>query len=211
MVGWKGVGTMVSTKVNIKKVALSLFATYGYAGTSMKNISDGVGISKASLYSHYSGKEDILFAVYEDLVEDYIQLHNRLFDEAKNMLVSDQLEHLFKGYILHYYQNREVQAFWEQVTFLTPPEIREKILSNLAEIDQHIHDKMVEIFQQAMDQQLIRKDHPTKMVVSFRSMRDGLLKWMLIIPKIKVDLVSSFWSDFWYGLETRNNKDNGGI
>lgn len=151
----------------------------------MKNISDGVGISKASLYSHFSGKEDILFAVYEDLVEDYIQLHNRLFDEAKNMLVFDQLEHLFKGYILHYYLHREVQAFWEQVTFLTPPEIREKILSNLAEIDQHIHDKIVGIFKQAMDQQLIRKDHPTKMVVSFRSMRDGLLKWMLIIPKNK--------------------------
>jgi AcrR family transcriptional regulator len=47
-------------KANILNVALRLFAARGFAGTSIRDISNEVGLQPASLYSHYKGKKEIL-------------------------------------------------------------------------------------------------------------------------------------------------------
>jgi AcrR family transcriptional regulator len=53
------------TREKILKVATKLFAKYGFAGTSMDEIAERVGIRKASLYHHFSSKQEI----YEELIE----------------------------------------------------------------------------------------------------------------------------------------------
>lgn len=47
------------------EVALELFAARGYEGTSLREIADRLGFSKAALYYHYRSKEDILFALVD--------------------------------------------------------------------------------------------------------------------------------------------------
>ena len=49
-----------STKQAILDAALELFSRQGYEATSISQIADAVGIRKASLYSHFTGKQDIL-------------------------------------------------------------------------------------------------------------------------------------------------------
>lgn len=49
-----------STKQAILDAALELFSRQGYEATSISQIADAVGIRKASLYSHFAGKQDIL-------------------------------------------------------------------------------------------------------------------------------------------------------
>jgi len=41
-------------------VALALFSTKGYEATSLREIAEHLGISKASLYYHFKSKEDIV-------------------------------------------------------------------------------------------------------------------------------------------------------
>ena len=48
------------TKKRILETALELFAQRGYLGTSMSDIAQRLGISKAALYKHYTGKQEIL-------------------------------------------------------------------------------------------------------------------------------------------------------
>lgn len=48
------------TKERILETALALFARSGYLGTSMSDIADQLGITKAALYKHYAGKQEIL-------------------------------------------------------------------------------------------------------------------------------------------------------
>jgi AcrR family transcriptional regulator len=47
----------------ILKVAQGLFAHYGFKKTSMDEIACGVHISKATIYTHFSGKEAVFAAV----------------------------------------------------------------------------------------------------------------------------------------------------
>lgn len=48
------------TKTRILETALELFAQRGYLGTSMNDIAQQLGITKAALYKHYAGKQEIL-------------------------------------------------------------------------------------------------------------------------------------------------------
>ena len=52
--------TVESTKERILETALTLFARNGYLGTSMSDIAGALGITKAALYKHYAGKQEIL-------------------------------------------------------------------------------------------------------------------------------------------------------
>src|SRR3569833_1390396 len=52
--------TGAETRAAIRRVALERFTTLGYEATSMREIAETLGSKKASLYYHFSGKEDIL-------------------------------------------------------------------------------------------------------------------------------------------------------
>ncbi len=68
----KGGMTVESTKERILEMALTLFARNGYLGTSMSDIAGVLGITKAALYKHYAGKQEILDRIVERMREmDY--------------------------------------------------------------------------------------------------------------------------------------------
>jgi AcrR family transcriptional regulator len=48
-----------TTKERIFEVALDLFSQKGFDAVSMREIAEAVGIKKASLYSHFSGKDEL--------------------------------------------------------------------------------------------------------------------------------------------------------
>ena len=47
------------------------FLNSGYEGTSIDRIADGAGVSKATVYSHFDGKEQLFEAVIRHKVESY--------------------------------------------------------------------------------------------------------------------------------------------
>lgn len=55
------------TRRRILAVALELFSTRGYAGTSMRDIAETMGMTKAAVYYHFESKEQILEAVTEPM------------------------------------------------------------------------------------------------------------------------------------------------
>ncbi|MCI6836516.1 MAG: TetR/AcrR family transcriptional regulator [Clostridiales bacterium] len=53
------------TKERILETALELFAQNGYLGTSMNDIAGRLGFTKATLYKHYTSKQEILDRIVE--------------------------------------------------------------------------------------------------------------------------------------------------
>ena len=62
-----------NTKQEILEAALDLFSVQGFEATSLSQISDAVGIRKASLYSHFKNKQAILDALVRDVLDRYAQ------------------------------------------------------------------------------------------------------------------------------------------
>ncbi|TCT06315.1 TetR family transcriptional regulator [Paralcaligenes ureilyticus] len=58
----------------IVKEAVRLFTLNGYDATSVDAIASGVGITKASVYHHFSGKEEILSAAMDLILDPLEQL-----------------------------------------------------------------------------------------------------------------------------------------
>lgn len=71
----------ISTKEAILQAATELFSTEGFAGTSMSDLAQTLGLSKAGIYHHFESKESIfqtlLQSTYEDLKELVAQ-HKRI-------------------------------------------------------------------------------------------------------------------------------------
>ena len=60
-----------NTRQAILDAALDLFSVNGYEATSISQLADVVGIRKASLYSHFANKQEILDKVVEMVLDGY--------------------------------------------------------------------------------------------------------------------------------------------
>jgi AcrR family transcriptional regulator len=54
------------TRSRVQKVALELFAEQGYEKTSLREIAERLGVTKAALYYHFKSKEDIVHSFADD-------------------------------------------------------------------------------------------------------------------------------------------------
>jgi len=59
------------TREAIREVALELFSTRGFDQTSLREIAERVGLTKASLYYHYPSKQELLTAIVAPLIEGW--------------------------------------------------------------------------------------------------------------------------------------------
>ena len=59
---------MGDTRQEILDTALELFADQGYDKTSLREIAERIGVTKAALYYHFRSKEDILLALVEPIL-----------------------------------------------------------------------------------------------------------------------------------------------
>ena len=60
-----------ATRERILETALALFSVQGYEATSVAEIASAVGIRKASLYSHFACKQDILDSLLQSIMAHY--------------------------------------------------------------------------------------------------------------------------------------------
>ncbi len=75
-------GDDASTREKILDVALDLFTSQGFDGTSMREIAERVHISKPAIYYHFASKEEILTALHLRLHESVKPTFARLTGQA---------------------------------------------------------------------------------------------------------------------------------
>src|SRR5215216_4602258 len=62
------------TRTRIQQVALQLFTDQGYDKTSLREIAERLGVTKAALYYHFRSKEEIVDSFIEDSANQLDQL-----------------------------------------------------------------------------------------------------------------------------------------
>ena len=99
------------TRSRVQEVALELFAEQGYEKTSLREIAERLGVTKAALYYHFKSKEDIVHS----LTDDYFAEIDDLLDWAKEQPRSDQTRRaILERYVGIVMAGSEVFRFMEQ-------------------------------------------------------------------------------------------------
>jgi AcrR family transcriptional regulator len=101
------------TRTRIQAVALELFIEQGYEATSLREIAERLGVTKAALYYHFKTKEDIVAS----LVQDRIDALEELLDWAEAQPPGPRLrEEIIRRYSdeLHRGRHHDTMRFFER-------------------------------------------------------------------------------------------------
>jgi len=82
------------TSEAILKAATTLFSQKGINGTTTREIADLAGVNIAGLHYHWGGKEDLLQAVYQRVIEELMGLVAKIFENPASRLKENIETHL---------------------------------------------------------------------------------------------------------------------
>ena len=74
--------TKAARRAQIIEAAIDCFLEHGYTNTSMSDIIKASGLSSGSIYSHFSGKEDILIGAVNERLNNVKELYAALPEGA---------------------------------------------------------------------------------------------------------------------------------
>ena len=81
-------GTLaIETAARIRAESLILFARYGYAAVSMRQIAGAVGVMPGALYHHHATKQHLLMALMEDHMHELLAAWTQTDDADRKSVV----------------------------------------------------------------------------------------------------------------------------
>lgn len=89
-------------KTEILEAALELFSKKGFQETTMENIASYIKIARTSLYEYYKSKEDILYSMINEIVEE--ERENELEGSTRTkleMLAAESISRLQRNFTLY--------------------------------------------------------------------------------------------------------------
>ena len=90
---------------DIQLVVAHLFAHKGYHTTSMRGIARELGMNQSSLYHYFNSKEDILFKLMNDAVDDALNTLEEIC--AEDLSPEDKLSKVLAFYTRYYAGHQE--------------------------------------------------------------------------------------------------------
>jgi AcrR family transcriptional regulator len=101
------------TRARIQEVALELFTEQGYENTSLREVAERLGVTKAALYYHFKSKDEIVESIAGDRVAALEDLVAWARTQPRTLAVREELlrryrDELFQG------RRREVMRFLER-------------------------------------------------------------------------------------------------
>ncbi|NDI35105.1 TetR/AcrR family transcriptional regulator [Chengkuizengella sediminis] len=160
------------TKNKILQKSLELFANKGYFETSMEDIAKEVGIKKASLYSHFTGKEDIFSAVFNNILIDYSTFINNLTTFKENVNTEEKLRIIFTRYIKNCRNNAQMD-FWDRYFYYPPEYLKDYIHEKTEETAGDFTKKVAKIIEEGIKKDEFIDKKTSEVALSYYYMMIG--------------------------------------
>ncbi len=106
-----GPAPRTDTRSRVQQVALELFAEQGYEKTSLREIAERLGVSKAALYYHFKSKEDIVHSFTDDYFAEFDALVEWAKAQPRSEATRREVLDRYVGIVL---AGHEVFRFLEQ-------------------------------------------------------------------------------------------------
>lgn len=158
-------------KDTIVRKAAALFRKKGFAGTSMRELAENIGVEASSLYNHIGSKSELLQSICFEVANDFTIHLNKV--EAQPSSASIQLKELIRFHI-HMMTEEYDKVFvanheWKQ--------LEEPYLSNFLNQRKLYENRLTEIIQTGIQKKEFRNVHPYVTVLTILSAVRGLEFW----------------------------------
>jgi AcrR family transcriptional regulator len=196
----------VDKKDEILEATYKHFARRGY-NVSMSDIAKEVGIKPPSLYSHFSGKDEIIYLIVEKQVGSYRNFLNRVYEECKDKVVEEKLETIFFE-IVKYFQDNDKLRFWRNILLIDQDELRKRCNELMIDLELFQIEKMKEVFGQTLlqadsNQGASNQDEIEGNALLFLAMIQGALEGELLCygsTSNAGEFIAKTWRAYWKGM-----------
>ena len=102
-----------TARARIQEVALELFIEEGYDKTSLREIAERLGVTKAALYYHFPTKEDIVSSMVEDRMAKLKELLDWAREQPRTEETRREVIHRYAG-MLQGARHFKIMQFFER-------------------------------------------------------------------------------------------------
>ncbi|WP_019550920.1 TetR/AcrR family transcriptional regulator [Thermus scotoductus] len=157
-----------ATRNRILEEAARLFTEKGYEATSVQDLAEALGLSKAALYHHFRSKEEVLYEISQQALEGL------LLEGKKALAVSDPREALLRfmeGHARFFEENRPFFATMLQGLQSLSPEKQGQIVTLRDQYEEILRT----LLRRGMEKGVFR---PVDVALAGRAVL-SLLNWMI--------------------------------
>lgn len=145
---------------DVTRAAVELFATRGYANTSVQQIVEAAGVTKGAMYHYFESKDDLLFGIYDSLLSlqkahlDEIVARGGSTEEILRAacvdVVETSIDHIDEGAV-----------FFRSMNMLSAPRLQE-----VTRRRRGYHDEFAAIIERGQRERIFRDDIPVALLVA---------------------------------------------
>ena len=182
-------------KNQIEEVATELFKERGYTGTSMRDIAASVGIEASSIYSHITGKEDILQAICFKMAHKFLDGLNFVMADPTQDPVT-KLESAIKKHVQIITGDLSASTvFWNEWRYMSEP-----FFTDFVKMQREYEQKFRYLIQDGVAKGVFKAGNVTFSSMAILSSLNGVQKWH-DYPLPPEDLAEAFAELFIKGLK----------
>jgi AcrR family transcriptional regulator len=179
----------------IYSVVAHLFAHNGYHSTSMREIARELGMNQSSLYHYFKSKEDILYKLMNDAMDDAMATLEEIC--AADLAPEDKLNRVLGFYIRYYAGDQErLILLVNEKNSLT-----EAYRRRLVRKERRYVRLFKDIFEELAGHDRIKEIPPSVAIFAFLGMVHYTIKWYHKDGQVSLDeLADSFLEIFTKGI-----------
>lgn len=171
--------TSMNTKEKILQVAFKTFLNKGYENTSMNDLVQATGISKGSFYYYFSNKK----ALYNAIIDRFfLSFYKTIKWEEYENLSFVEIDKKIKSFYINFVNeinqisNNGLASYY--IMFFEACKLHPKFINEI----QQFYFQLKRVIDQS-----IKKDKLKINSVSIIAKYEGILFWILIFPKEKIE------------------------
>ncbi|WP_160112598.1 TetR/AcrR family transcriptional regulator [Salicibibacter kimchii] len=188
------------TRGKIIQSALSSFATRGYEGTTLSQISDLVGIQKPSLYNHFSGKAELFLTVAEKVLNEMLDVMEDSWETHKDEEIGRRLYLVLAESTSFIIQEHE-GLIYRRLLLFPPLDLKVDLQALVQNGDQTIDQLLKKVYEQAESEGEVRDLRFSVFRASFYCLMDGLFTESIIYGGEEFrERFEGSWDVFWRGI-----------
>lgn len=184
--------------------AARIFARKGYEKSSLKEIADKLQLSKASLYHYVKSKEEMLYLIQLDAIEEATENMEKVCNSDLNP--QQKLYQAVTGHVKVVTKRHVVGALRQQELIL-PKKWRDEIVSSRDRLEQLFHI----IIQEGVDAGLFVAKDVRISELSILGILNGIIRWYSPQGRLSVEEIGEAVANFilrGYGLNPPTTNEN---